>query len=498
MTAVVSNTPDIAGHYRKLFEEATRQLGGNPLPETFSMIEQAGNTALNPRRVYHTLAHFNEISDSQHIRLLEDLPSLRDNFHKLGWDALYDTVTAVMVRAGAHHDIIYHVDADYIPARILRQETLDILPPQSVDLPYSDYSVTSSDPEGPEGTLLDMARSLFDVRPRDILNQFTGKNEFLSAVYAGLQGLKEGIPLKYLMAEMAMIETTRPFEDADRMDRLKKRLDAANGLLPIAERMDGQEMDAFLLGATHLANVDVLDFARSFDHFLKGSVALLHEAGRPCSTLEDYFIRAGNREAFFLNLLNKIHGGDVAIFHNIRIGDERAGEFFPPRGALNICESRAQENIRKDILMCRALKLSTALAAAVEVAHGEGDLHSIPARLETTRSALTAGYSAMRDPNMTETAMAMRECALDAPILALASYLLGHVSETDLLRLSERVGQQFQAYQERFTAAFATRKTSAELLEWIGDQPQLSKLEPTVLQALGYSTETPAARTAQT
>lgn len=484
MTASVANTPGFTAEYKKQFEEATRLLGGTPLAETFSIIERAGDVSLNPRRVYHTLAHFHEISSTHHVRLLEDMPPLHEIFHRQGWDALYDTVTAVMTRVGAHHDIIYHVDTDYIPAEILRDGSLGVLPPKAIDLPYSDYSVPGADPEGEKGMILDMARTLFDVRPRDILNQFTGKNEFLSAVYAGLQGLKEKIPPKYLLAEMMMIEATRPFEDGQRMDRLKQRLEAANRLLPTASQLDDQEMDAFLLGATHLANVDVLDFARPFDRFLKGSVTLLHEGTRPCASLEDYFIRASNREAFFLNLLNKMLGGDAAIFHSLRLAD---GMPLPPRGAMEVLEERARENIRKDILMCRALKVSTALAITLETAQEGGDPYSILSRLSAHRRLLTGGYSALRDPNMTEAAIAMRECSTNAPILALASYLLGHIGENDLLRLSEKVGQQFQAYQERFTAAFATRKTSAELLEWVDEQPEMQTLKTAVLQALGHS-----------
>jgi len=472
-------------HYRETFVSATRTLGGQEQEETFSRIKRAGDASLNPRRLYHTLAHFQEISAAAHLRLLEDMAPFQEEFRKLGLMPLYDVVVAVMVRAGAHHDIIYHVDRDYIPADILRDETFGILPPRSIDAPHSDYVVTSAEPPGEAGVIVDMARVVFDVLPRDILTQFGGKNEFLSAVYAGLQGWKEGIPLKYLLAEMAMIEATRPFDPPDRLARLRIRFESANRLLPAASQLDREEMDAFLLGAAQLANVDVLDFARDFNHFLKGSVNLLLEAGRPVITLEDYFIRARNREAFFLNLLSKLHNGDAAVFHSLAVS--RGGEScFPPRGAVEICEKRARENIRKDVLMSRALKVATALSAAIEATYGEGNLDAISSLLEANQAQMLAGYPAMRDPSMMETAMAIRDGAHSIPLLGLASYLLGHLSETSLLRLSEKTSHQFQAYQERFTAAFATRKTARELLEWQGEYQEMAGLETIIAQALGY------------
>ncbi len=471
--------------YRNALVAATHTLGGEPRPESFATVEAAGAPEHNPRRIYHTLAHFKEISESPATRLLEDMPYLAEEFARRGMGDLYEVVCAVMVRAGAHHDVIYHVDEDYVCADTLRDEHLRILPPRAVDAPVSDYAVTGVSLSGERGMVLDMARSLFDVRPRDVLTQFNGKNEFLSAVYAGLQGLTEGIAPKYILAEMMMIEATRPFEDANRLERLKSQLQAANRQLPAASQLDAQEMEAFLLGAAHLANVDVLAFCQDFQCFLKGSVALLLEAGRPIKSAEDFFVQATNREAFFLNLLQKLQAGDAAIFHATR-ADAVPVRIYPPRGVLEICEKRARENIRKDILMCRALKVASVLSAAVEVIYGEGNIDSVPERLHRHQHVMMAGYGAMRDPAMTETALAMRECATQTPLLSLASYVLGHLGETDLLRFSERAGQQAQAYQERFTAAFATRKTALELLDWLKEYKELRLLERVVAQALGY------------
>lgn len=472
-------------HYRDALTSATQILGGTPAPETFRLVEAAGDRGRNPRRIYHTLRHFCEISQSGRVKLLEDMPSFEEEFRRLGLQSMYEPTLAVMMRAGAHHDIVYHVDADYIPRVTLRDETLRILPPSSIDAPRAAYQVTAAEPGGDAGVILDMARALFDVGPRDVLTQFNGKNEFLSAVHAGLQGLKEGIPLKYLLAEMMMIEATRPFDPPDRMDVLRLRFEAANRLLPAASQLDPQEIAAFMLGSVQLANVDVLDFARDFTHFLKGSVDLLHEAGRAISQPEDYFIQTANREAFFLNLLSKMHNDDAAVFHGLHVSRER-DYYFPLRGVVDICEKRARENIRKDILMSRAVKISAALATAVETVYGQGDVTAVGVHLRQCLPAMLNGYPAMHDPSMTETAMAMRECAPAAPLLGLASYLLGNLSEPGLLRFSEKVSQQFQAYQENFTAAFATQKTARELLEWLKETHELKALEPIAASALGY------------
>ncbi len=476
---------DSLDRYKMLLANATGVLGGVLRDETFETIEKAGDPQRNPRRIYHTLEHFREISNASNVKLLEDMDSFRGEFNNLGIGHLFEIVSAVMVRVGAHHDIVYHVDRDYLPARLLRDERYRILPPQSVDAPSSDYVVTSAEPNGEAGMVLDMARTLFDVMPRDFLTQFTGKNEFLSAVYAGLQGLQEGIAPKYLLAEMMMIEATRPFEPQDRFQRLRARFEAANRLLPAAEQMDIEESEAFLMGAVQLANVDVLDFSLDFNAFLKGSVNLLHEAGRTIITAEDYFIQAVGREAFFLNLLEKIRHKDAAVFHALELS-AYAQRCFPPRGALEICEKRAEENIHKDILMSRALKISAALAMAVEAAHGEGNHEGIQERLKRNQMHILAGYPAMQDISMLETAMALRDCSSRIPLLALASFLLGHVNEAEMIRLSARIGYQFSAYQERFAAAFATRRTAGEILEWLRERDEFRPLELMVSQALGY------------
>lgn len=492
MTQAAAADADGQQHYKTMLAKATRTLGGTPLEETFSLIEQAGSPARNARRIYHTLAHFREISGAPYTKLLEDLPSFHEEFARHGLGHLFEVAAAVMMRAGAHHDIVYHVDSDYAPSQLLRREEYRILPPQSVDAPASDYLVTAAEPKGEAGVILDMARMLFDVMPRDLLTHFTGKNEFLSAVYAGLQGAQEQIPLKYLLAEMTIIEATRPFDPPDRMQRLRARMEAANHQLPQAERLDPEEMEAFLLGAVQLANVDVMDFSRDFSKFLKGSVSLLQEAGRRIVSVEDYFIQAVGREAFFQNLLEKLRNGDVAVFHALKLGGQPE-RFFPPRGVVEICEQRAQANIHKDILMSRALKVSAALGMMVEALHGNASMEAIPGRLQKNQMLLLSGYPAMRDPAMMETAMAMRDVAPRVPLLALASFLLGHLEEAALRRLSEKVSHQFQAYQERFAAAFATRKTSLDLLEWLHEQPEFRPLEPLLVQALGYEARPSAA-----
>lgn len=478
MTKAIASDEGFCDRYLASWTEATRKLGGMPQTGSFDAVVRAGDTAQNPRRVYHTVAHFHEISEAAHTRLPGDSITFSELLTSKGLAALYPVVAAVMVRAGAHHDIVYHVDEDYACAGLLRDERYRILPPKSVDAPHSDYAVTAATPEGDPGVVLEMARVLFDVHPRDILTQFNGKNEFLSAIYAGLQGLNEGMPLRYIMAEMMMIEATRPFEDKDRLMRLREQFAAANRLLPAASQLDTEEIDAFMLGSAQLANVDVLAFALDYKHFLAGSVALLHEAARHIHSVEDYFMQASNREAFFLSLRTKMQAGDAAIFH--------AFSAWPPQETLEAYEAQAAENIQKDILISRALKVATALSASVETQCGNGNLDEIPWRLSAGKQKIMGGFATMRDPAMTETALALRDCMINSPLLSFASYLLGHLSAEELEACAHRVGQQYQAHQERFTAAFATRKGAEELLGWVKERPGMQSLPTIITKALGY------------
>ncbi len=490
MSTSAINQNNLPANYSDEIRNATLLLQGEPKDDTFQTIELAGDPDINERRTFHTLEHFHRISHAADVTLDENLPGLDETLRRNGLDSeLIDIVRAVIMRAGAHHDIVYHVDEDYACGRTLRDPSVGVVPTAAVDRPSSDYAVSAPDATSEAGTIIKMAQILFDVHPKEKLTQFSGKNEYLSAVYAGLQGVQEKIPLKYVLAEMMMIEATRPFHGPKRMDALRGKFEAANRLLPGAMQLDSEEMNAFMMGASQLANIDVSDFARDFSTFFDGSIQLYHEAGHPMETVADYFDRAFKRESFNVHLKDKMEGGEAQIFHAVTLNMDAATS-YPPPGVLDKMEASALRNVSKDLLAARALKMAAALCTATTVLQEEESVGEIMPRIQKERrgsSQMTGGFSKMDDTDMTETALVLREKAQHMPLLAVASYLLANLDKEVFSKLSERINKHYDAHYKQFGAAFETRRDAQELMGWIRDQPGMGEIEPMLCKAMGYS-----------
>ena len=298
------------------FLEATRSLCGeltaaqeHALAADFAATIACGK---QPRRHYHTVEHFRDVAQAPRStdEMSANCSILQEALHTHQLMDQFAMVTQVMMRAGWHHDVVYaHID--------------EAIQPQ-VDACLAPYYYgrdgayfLQNDPQVPAEAraIYDMTLSLFGFFPGQRLGPFDGQNEFLSALYAGLQGQLASVPLKYLLAEIAMIEATIPFRLHTRVDALRRRLIAANQRLG-HDGMTEEELEAVVFGAVFMANHDVIGFRKPFEQFNRGSHLLLMEGARTLQTSQGMF-SACMRLAEFLDRVGVEEAGGIAsVFHS--------------------------------------------------------------------------------------------------------------------------------------------------------------------------------------
>lgn len=298
------------------FLEASRSLCGVLLDEQEQALAEDFHAVLasgkQPRRHYHTVEHYRDVAQAP--RSMDEMGSncsnLQEALHTHQLMEHYAMVTHVMMRAGWHHDVVYaHIDETIQPAIDAQLKSFYYGHDRAYFL-QSDPQVSEA-----ERGLYEMALSVFGFYPGQRLGPHDGQNEFLSALYAGLQGQAAGIPEKYLLAEFVMIEATIPFRLPTRMEVLKERLQAANQRLG-QHGLTDEEIEAVLLGAVFMANHDVIGFRKPFEQFNRGSHQLLMEAAPTlqtpqgmfdaCTQLGDFLGRVGVQEV----------GGIASVFHS--------------------------------------------------------------------------------------------------------------------------------------------------------------------------------------
>lgn len=278
-----------------------------------------------PSRYYHTLSHFEAIA-----KAWEEKSALGNFREALGNHNVtsqnIDVLKAIILRAGAHHDLIYlNADLHHLPS------PLDALLDNFVVYNAQQEIVSTRDSLPSDATpdqclAFSWAQALFEKKSHVKL----GTNEYLSAVYAALQGLKENIPHEYIIAEMAIIAGTIPFQSHDYFSVLAQRLHA---VLPHATLSP----HAIMTAAVQLANCDVLNFATSdISLFEKESYLLLYEAsGSTNITIESRL----QNVCFLNNLLEEMADGTAQIFH--------AYQGFPSQKNIDALHEKSIANIRQ-------------------------------------------------------------------------------------------------------------------------------------------------------
>lgn len=295
-------------HLEQLLNWSRTQLGAHHLAsDDFQRVKETGEL---PTRHYHTLAHYEFLAQAWDDN--PPLPSLNKAKHID--EAQLDTVKALIIRAGAHHDMVY-LNAD----KQQLAPCLTAMLEHFVDKDANGHITTTRDTLPASATpqehqVFAWAQEIFH---KSSANK-QGTNEYLSAVYAGLQGLHEGIPPKYILAEMTMIAGTIAFQPAPYFGDLAARFARANAALPATEQATQNEQHAWMQAAVHMANVDVSSFCTlRFHQFRSEHILLLQEACQNDSGLimkDDAKLK--NLYQFLVTLKDDVKDGKRAIFHS--------------------------------------------------------------------------------------------------------------------------------------------------------------------------------------
>jgi len=342
---------------KRRFNEASRLLGGHD--SAAGAFYEAWNAGRQTIRAYHDEEHFYDIA---------------------GREAIRDWANAVRFRAGIYHDVVrQHVDVKGDNKKGFAPGIEEAIGQYICREGKTIY--LANDPALKNDALFQAALALFNVdenerSKNDIVlspttEQPAGQNELLSTLYAIQQAKAIGISAKYILAEMAHIRATIPFQ----FESLEGQLHVANEVLPTQQRLSADEMKQVLIGAVRMANADLASFTKPFDEFIKGSRAMMLEsiAGTPDNFDKPAFMLAAAMRP--VSFLDRMLAGKTRIFHSAH------GQ--PDAASLAADEEKAMENSRimGDYLYANAS--AATLVAAIHVANTpEGETPSVDVSLE--------------------------------------------------------------------------------------------------------------------
>lgn len=351
----------------QLFSEATLALRRDtPTAQELAALEQDFLAILEsgtqPRRHYHSIDHYRDVATSPMSvdEMNAHCSNLQEALHTHRLMEHFSMVAHCITRAGWHHDVVYtqidegiHPSIQHVLAPYYRQQ--------------HDVYTVNADPSVPpfQRELYELVLTVFGLHPGQALSPHHGQNEFLSALYGGLYGLEVGMPLKYILAEITMIEATIPFRVASHCSALRERVIKANDRLHADGLSDG-EIDALMLGAVFMANHDVIGFRKPFEQFNRGGHQLLMEAAPTLQTTRGMFT-ACLRLADFLSRVGKEEEGGIAsVFQSYQNfpSEEKRREW--DQTALTNC-SVQQERMRSYAATARLV------AAVAGLQEGEAD-----------------------------------------------------------------------------------------------------------------------------
>ncbi len=320
------------------------------------------NDALSVRAVHSADGlkerHFHKIPHFLKVESAKDDSALHAVIHELGIGQELEKMQAMITRAAVHHDIVYY-QFDHQFAKGVGE----VLTPYITFPDPAKPDVISIQPqEEHDPLILKAVNTIFGFHAGQVLDPFNGQNEYLSALFAAEIGKKQGIPLKYILGEVALIESTVPFGAKNRLDLLENRLVEANRLLPEGEpKLTPEETQGILASAATLSNVDVRGIGGGFEEFHKGTIDLIREGGNHLDQTQAS-MRGINKQIGFLGfLLGQCQDGKKQIFHSYEYMQTR---FLPPQETIDRWEARAQENIHQELQFLKALYVADAYLAS--------------------------------------------------------------------------------------------------------------------------------------
>ena len=205
---------------------------------------------------------------------------------------------AIEVIAALFHDIVY-VQVDHSINFNVSYYITPLTKEVNKKLQIRDRSELSAD------ATFEMVMLVFGFVPGEVLNPFSGQNEFLSALVAA-KALEPFLKREQLLQIAACIEATIPFRAAESgitaSQRLYDRLQAITNLFNLS--FTDEEMRETVKKAVRIANRDVISFAyQSSAHFLANTWNLLPETNHNLTsygfyTVRDYRVALQKMEGF--------------------------------------------------------------------------------------------------------------------------------------------------------------------------------------------------------
>lgn len=205
---------------------------------------------------------------------------------------------AIEVMAALFHDIVY-VQVDRSINFNVSYYITPVAKEVNKQLQIRDQS------ELPADATFEMVMLVFDFVAGEVLNPFSGQNEFLSALVAA-KALEPFLKREQLLQIAACIEATIPFRAAESgitaSQRLYDRLQAITNLFDLS--LTDEEMRETVKKAVRIANRDVISFAyQSSAHFLANTWNLLPETNHNLTccgfyTVRDYRVALLKMEGF--------------------------------------------------------------------------------------------------------------------------------------------------------------------------------------------------------
>lgn len=205
---------------------------------------------------------------------------------------------AIEVLAALFHDIVY-VQVDRSINFNVSYYITPVTKEVNKQLQIREQSELSADPS------FEMVMLVFGFVPGEVLNPFSGQNEFLSALVAA-KALEPFLKREQLLQIAACIEATIPFRAAERgvtvSQRLYDRLQAINSLFNLS--LTDEQMRETIKKAVRISNRDVISFAhQSSAHFLANTWNLLPETNHNLTccgyyTVRDYRVALLKMEGF--------------------------------------------------------------------------------------------------------------------------------------------------------------------------------------------------------
>lgn len=284
------------------------------------------------------------------------------NYHNLDHVfSLVDEETPILTLAALFHDLVYcQVDLGFLP------EIRAIISPYIAE---KDGQIFISEEAGRGEKNVQVALQTFDFSPGQLLNPFSGLNEFLSALVM-VKKLEKFLDERDLLGLLLCVEASIPFRESavtgeDHFYVLEKRALAIDRAWRLGITTD--EVQAAVKQAVIFANRDVDSFAETdVSSYLETTWKLLPETNLYLRSIEMYSIRE-YRQALQAMSTSMSRLKAERVFHQYR--------GLPPDAEYQRMVAQARQNIEtaKQYLKIKLLTQAI-LEALAEVTGGDAPL----------------------------------------------------------------------------------------------------------------------------